>query len=47
VLFAAWAAWANFAEGTWAHWGLIASSIYLCIAGIAQQILPERPRRIA
>lgn len=47
VLFAAWAAWVNFAEGTWAHWGLIASSIYLCIAGIAQQILPERPRRIA
>jgi phosphatidylcholine synthase len=42
VFFAAWAAYVNFAEGTWAHWGLVATSIYLCLAGIAQQIIPER-----
>jgi phosphatidylcholine synthase len=47
VIFAAWAAWVNFSEGTWAHWGLIATSIYLCVAGIAQQIIPARPRRIS
>ena len=46
VLFAAWAAWVNFAEGTWAHWGLVATSIYLVGAGVAQQIIPDRPRRI-
>lgn len=46
VLFAAWAAWVNFAEGTWAHWGLVATSIYLVVAGVAQQIVRERPRRI-
>ena len=47
VAFAGWAAWVNFAEGTWAHWGLVATSIYLVGAGIAQQIIPERPRRIS
>jgi phosphatidylcholine synthase len=47
VLFAGWAAWVNFAEGTWAHWGLVATSIYLVGAGIAQQIIPARPRRIS
>ena len=47
VLFAGWAAWVNFAEGTWAHWGLVATSVYLVGAGIAQQIIPARPRRIS
>ena len=47
VLFAGWAAWVNFAEGTWAHWGLVATSIYLVGAGVAQQIIPARPRRIS
>ncbi len=47
VLFAGWAAWVNFAEGTWAHWGLVATSIYLVGAGIAQQIIPARPCRIS
>jgi phosphatidylcholine synthase len=42
VIFAGWAAWVNFAEGTWAHWGLVATSLYLCFAGIAQQIIPDR-----
>jgi phosphatidylcholine synthase len=47
VGFAGWAAWVNFAEGTWAHWGLVVTSVYLVGAGIAQQIIPERPRRIS
>ena len=47
VGFAGWAAWVNFAEGTWAHWGLVATSVYLVGAGIAQQIVPARPRRIS
>ena len=42
VIFAAWAAYVNFAEGTWAHWGLILSSVYLCLAGIFQQLIPDR-----
>jgi phosphatidylcholine synthase len=47
VGFAGWAAWVNFAEGTWAHWGLGATSIYLVLAGIAQQIIPARHLRIS
>ncbi len=47
VTFVGWAAWVNFAEGTWAHWGLVATSVYLVGAGIAQQIIPARPRRIS
>lgn len=42
VIFAGWAAWVNFAEGTWAHWGLVITSLYLMLAGIAQQIIPAR-----
>ncbi|ETD80808.1 CDP-alcohol phosphatidyltransferase family protein [Rhodobacter capsulatus] len=40
--FAARAAWVNFDEGSWAHWGLVVTSVYLMFAGIAQQILPAR-----
>jgi len=43
VLFAAWAAVVEFHEASWAHWGLILTSLYLTFAGIAQQIIPERP----
>ena len=43
VIFAGWAAWVDFAPESWAHWGLLLSSLYLTFAGIAQQILPERP----
>jgi len=42
ILFAGWAAWVNFDPQSWAHWGLIPTSIYLLFAGIAQQIIPER-----
>jgi phosphatidylcholine synthase len=44
VGFAGWAAWVDFDEGTWAHWGLIVTSAYLCLAGIVQQIWPTRLR---
>ena len=47
VLFAGWAAWVDFHPHTWAHWGLVITSLYLTCAGIAQQILPERRPRIS
>ena len=46
ICFAAWAAMVNFAEGSLAHWGLILTSLYLVLAGIAQQIFPERIKRL-
>lgn len=45
VVFAAWAAWVDFDEASWAHWGLIVTSVYLTLAGIAQQIIPQRKGR--
>ncbi|MDZ4312356.1 MAG: CDP-alcohol phosphatidyltransferase family protein [Cypionkella sp.] len=45
VIFAGWAAWMNFAEGSLAHWGLVITSLYLCLAGIVQQIVPDRTTR--
>lgn len=47
VVFAGWAAWADFAEGSLAHWGLILTSVYLTLAGIAQQVIPQKVRRIS
>ena len=41
TFFAGWAAWVDFHPQSWAHWGLVVTSIYLLFAGIAQQILPE------
>ena len=40
--FAAWAAWVDFHPESWAHWGLVITSLYLVSAGIAQQLLPQR-----
>lgn len=45
TFFAAWAAWVDFHPESWAHWGLIITSCYLLIAGILQQIIPERKSR--
>ncbi len=42
VIFAGWAAWVNFAPDSWAHWGLMITSIYLVGAGAAQQIMYGR-----
>jgi phosphatidylcholine synthase len=45
TLFAGWAAWVDFHPQSWAHWGLVVTSLYLVFAGILQQIAP--PRRSA
>ena len=40
VVFAGWAAWVDFHPQSWAHWGLIVTSIYLVTAGLFQQLIP-------
>ena len=42
VLFAGWGAWLDFDPTSWALWGLVATSLYLSLAGIAQQVVPAR-----
>ena len=39
TFFAGWAAWVDFHPESWAHWGLIVTSVYLIVAGIAQQLI--------
>jgi phosphatidylcholine synthase len=46
TFFAGWAAWVEFHPGTWAHWGLVVTSVYLTFAGIAQQVIPQGAARI-
>ena len=45
VGFAAWAAWVDFYPASWAHWGLMVTSLYLVAAGVVQQIVPARDHR--
>ncbi|KKM17142.1 Phosphatidylcholine synthase [Sulfitobacter indolifex] len=40
TFFAGWSAWVNFDPESWAHWGLVVTSIYLVFAGAAQQLMP-------
>ena len=42
TFFAGWAAWVDFHPESWAHWGLIVTSVYLLLVGIVQQIIPAR-----
>lgn len=42
TFFAGWAAWVDFHPESWAHWGLVITSLYLVFAGIAQQMIPQR-----
>ena len=42
TFFAGWAAWVDFHPESWAHWGLVVTSIYLVFAGIAQMLIPMR-----
>ena len=42
VVFAAWAALVDFQPESWAHWGLMVTSLWLMLAGAVQQIVPER-----
>ncbi|MBM1221515.1 CDP-alcohol phosphatidyltransferase family protein [Ponticoccus sp. SC2-23] len=39
TFFAGWAAWVDFHPQSWAHWGLVLTSVYLLAAGAVQQIL--------
>lgn len=39
TFFAGWAAWVDFHPQSWAHWGLVISSVYLMTAGALQQLL--------
>lgn len=39
VFFAGWAAWVEFDPQSWAHWGLLVSSVYLLGAGALQQVI--------
>jgi phosphatidylcholine synthase len=39
TFFAGWAAWVDFHPESWAHWGLLISSVYLMCAGAAQQLI--------
>ncbi|MFT7058130.1 MAG: phosphatidylcholine synthase [Pseudorhodobacter sp.] len=43
TFFAGWATWVDFHPESWAHWGLIVTSLYLVFAGIAQQVFPAKP----
>ena len=47
IVLAGWAAWWDFNEGPIAKWLLVLTSLYLCLAGIAQQIIPEGIRRVS
>ena len=40
IFFSGWAAWVDFHPQSWAHWGLVITSVYLVCAGIVQQIIP-------
>lgn len=42
TFFAGWAAWVDFHPDSWAHWGLVLTSVYLLLVGVVQQIIPER-----
>lgn len=42
TFFAGWAAWVDFHPQSWAHWGLMLSSIYLVVAGGLQQLIPAQ-----
>ncbi|WP_341211618.1 phosphatidylcholine synthase [uncultured Limimaricola sp.] len=39
TFFAGWAAWVDFDPASWAHWGLVVTSVYLIGAGAAQQVV--------
>ncbi len=42
TFFAGWAAWVDFHPESWAHWGLVLTSLYLVAVGVLQQVVPER-----
>lgn len=46
IALAGWAAWWDFQEGPVAKWLLVLTSLYLVLAGIVQQVVPEGIRRV-
>ena len=42
LVFAAWSAALDFHAGGLVEWGLILTSLYLCLAGIVQELFPVR-----
>jgi phosphatidylcholine synthase len=46
IVFAAWAAVVDFHPESLARHGLIVTSLYLILAGIVQELVPERQKRI-
>ena len=46
IALAAWAAWMNFEIGLVTQWALVLASLYLCLAGIVQQLAPAGIRRV-
>ena len=42
LIFAGWSAGVDFKEGVLVQWGLIATSLYLCLAGIVQELFPVK-----
>jgi phosphatidylcholine synthase len=47
TICAGWAAWVSFDPQSWAHYGLMITSIYLLLAGAAQQLIPTKSERVA
>lgn len=45
AFFAGWAAWVEFDPQSWAHWGLIITSVYLMVAGIIHQMIPRKAKQ--
>lgn len=39
TFFAVWAAWVDFDPQSWAHWGLIGTTLWLLLAGVVQQVM--------
>jgi len=39
TFFAAWAAWVDFHADSWAHWGLVVTTLWLILAGAVQQVV--------
>ncbi len=44
LVFAAWSVGVDFREPFLVEWGLILTSLYLCLAGIAQELFPKAAR---
>ncbi len=43
TFFAGWAAWVDFDPQSWAHWGLVITTVYLLAAGALQQAIYREP----